>query len=102
MHRMLTTLERRAAARDLELARRQLARSRRFQQRADLGPAVREQLAADIADLERECSILGTLLGTETRSGWTMARFAGPTDSIDERPYQDDSGYNARTIWGAL
>lgn len=86
---MLTTLERRQAERDQDLARREVARKRRLLQTLDLSPVAKEQLAADIDDLEQECAMLGTLLAENGRTGWTMARFASEHDSPEERPYQE-------------
>lgn len=89
MPRALTTLERHHTTIDRELARRQAARIRRFLQRTDLSPVVREQAHANIDDLEREQSLLGTLLADNGRTGVGMlASLAGPNDSLDERPYQ--------------
>lgn len=93
--RMLTAYERRRAERELELTRRRLALVRRFAGRADLSPMAKEQAAADAADylttidvLERECSMLGTLLTENGRTGWTMARLASQNDTSEARPYQ--------------
>lgn len=86
---MLTTLERREATQDRELARRTLAKSRRIYQSGTLAPLANEQLAANIDDLERECAMLGTLLADNSRTGAGMlARSAGENETAEERPYQ--------------
>lgn len=87
MPRLLTAIERRVATQNRELARRTLAKSRRLIQSPTLSPIAKEQLAADIDDLERECAMLGILL--DTRTGPSMAPFASEYDSAEEQPYQE-------------
>jgi hypothetical protein len=87
MPRMLTALERRHAERDLDLARRAIARKRRLSKSPTVATLVKEQLVADIDDLEQECFALGVLLGQ--RTGPSRAHFATEHDSPEERPYQE-------------